>query len=291
MHHGRGGRSKDSQKIKTKEWVDRPEDELDLVTISLPRYPAEFCGIPKSAKAKFPHIIPRNLPSATEFGRLLFPVPIPDDGPLHAHHPPYLAMRFELVVINKANTRLIHAWDCLLNKGVQFPESDVNRSSSPALHLGVWEVYRSTPCISTNSPQPEEVIIAMDIFLNLIKKYVAPEISNLLQTHCPIQYARQMQAYNRVHQFLGPELRGILFHSCNMHGITWVVPLGDWTSGEFCAPQLGVKIPMRPGQILGVMTKLLAHCGAPVTGGRRVILTLFTDHFLLNLNTPDVMVI
>jgi hypothetical protein len=77
-----------------------------------------------------------------------------------------------------------------------------------------------------------------------------------------------------------------------MHGITWVVPLGDWTGGEFCAPQLGVKIPMRPGQILGVMTKLLAHCGAPVTGGRRVVLTLFTDHFLLNhSNTPDVIVI
>jgi hypothetical protein len=102
-------------------------------------------------------------------------------------------MCFELVVINKANTRLIHAWDCLLNKGVQFPESDVNRFSSPALHLGVWEVYRSTPCISTDSRQPEEVIIAMDIFLNLIKKYIAPEISNLLQTHCPIQYAHQMQ--------------------------------------------------------------------------------------------------
>jgi hypothetical protein len=167
---------------------------------SLPKYPAEFCGIPKSAKAvrkrlreKFPRIIPRNLPSAPEFGRLFFPVPIPDDGPLHAHHPPYLAMRFESVVSNKANTRLIRAWDCLLEKGVQFPESDANRSSSPALHLGVWEVYRSTPCISTNSRQPEEVIIAMDIFLNLIKKYIAPKISNLLQTHCPIQYARQMQ--------------------------------------------------------------------------------------------------
>jgi hypothetical protein len=26
IHHGCGGRSEDSQKIKTKEWVDRPEE-------------------------------------------------------------------------------------------------------------------------------------------------------------------------------------------------------------------------------------------------------------------------
>ena len=60
-----------------------------------------------------------------------------------------------------------------------------------------------------------------------------------------------------------------------------MVPLGDWTGGEFCAPQLGVKVPVMPGQVLGVMTRVLAHCGAPVTNGQRAILTLFTDKFIL----------
>ena len=63
--------------------------------------------------------------------------------------------------------------------------------------------------------------------------------------------------------------------------ITWVVPLGDWEGGDFCSPQLGVKIPIQRSQILGAMTRLLAHCGTPVTRGRRAILTLLTDKFLL----------
>ena len=65
------------------------------------------------------------------------------------------------------------------------------------------------------------------------------------------------------------------------HSISWVVPFGDWTGGEFCLPQLGVKIPVRPGQALAVMTKILIHCTAPITNGRRVILTLFCDQTLL----------
>lgn len=66
------------------------------------------------------------------------------------------------------------------------------------------------------------------------------------------------------------------------HGVSWVVPFGDqWEGGAFCAPQLEKKIPVGPGQALGGMTRLLAHCGTPVTSGRRVILTLFSDKNLL----------
>ena len=65
------------------------------------------------------------------------------------------------------------------------------------------------------------------------------------------------------------------------NGISWIVPLGDWEGGEFCLPQLGIKIPIRSGQILGAMTRILAHCSAPVKGFR-IILTLFADKFLLD---------
>jgi len=50
-------------------------------------------------------------------------------------------------------------------------------------------------------------------------------------------------------------------------GVTWAVPLGDWEGGEFCVPQLQKKIPILPGQVLGAMTRILAHCGTPVTAG------------------------
>ncbi|KAF8193031.1 hypothetical protein BJ912DRAFT_848635, partial [Pholiota molesta] len=30
----------------------------------------------------------------------------------------------------------------------------------------------------------------------------------------------------------------------DLYGITWVVPLGYWTGGKFCASQLSIKIPI-----------------------------------------------
>jgi len=75
------------------------------------------------------------------------------------------------------------------------------------------------------------------------------------------------------------------------NSVSWVIPLGDWTGGEFCLPQLGVKIPVRPGQALAGMTKILVHCTTPITSGRWIILTLFSDRTLLKhsdefLNVP-----
>lgn len=63
--------------------------------------------------------------------------------------------------------------------------------------------------------------------------------------------------------------------------LTWMVPLGDWTGGDFLAPQTGEVIPVRSGQVLGAMTRTLVHCGTPITRGRRLVLTCFTDHTLI----------
>jgi hypothetical protein len=63
--------------------------------------------------------------------------------------------------------------------------------------------------------------------------------------------------------------------------IAWIVPLGDWEGGEFCVPQVGIKVPIHAGQVIAAMTRNLAHCSAPIKG-RRVILTLFSDKTLLN---------
>ncbi|KAG1885905.1 uncharacterized protein F5891DRAFT_891420, partial [Suillus fuscotomentosus] len=47
----------------------------------------------------------------------------------------------------------------------------------------------------------------------------------------------------------------------------FVFAVGDWEGGEFCVPQLGIKIPVRPGQLLAVLARVLAHFSAPVTSG------------------------
>lgn len=62
---------------------------------------------------------------------------------------------------------------------------------------------------------------------------------------------------------------------------TWIIAVGDWEGGEFCIPQLGVKIPLRTGQVLAVMSGLLAHFSAPVTQGRRIIMTCFSEKNLV----------
>jgi hypothetical protein len=55
---------------------------------------------------------------------------------------------------------------------------------------------------------------------------------------------------------------------------------GDYEGGEFCVPQLGERIPLRPGSVIAVRTRLLAHCSAPLTG-RRLVFTCFTDSTML----------
>lgn len=65
------------------------------------------------------------------------------------------------------------------------------------------------------------------------------------------------------------------------HSLTWLVPFGDWTGRDFVVPQLGEVVPVRPGQMLGVMTRILLHCGTPITSGRRLVLTCFTDNTLI----------
>ena len=62
--------------------------------------------------------------------------------------------------------------------------------------------------------------------------------------------------------------------------MTWVFAVGDWKGCEFVAPQLGVRVPIVPGHLFGVMSRTLAHFTTPITSGRRVVFTCFTDQNL-----------
>lgn len=67
----------------------------------------------------------------------------------------------------------------------------------------------------------------------------------------------------------------------HLHSLTWLVPLRDYSGGDFLAPQLGEAIPVLPGDVFGAMTRSLGHCGTPITRGRRLVLTCFTDNTLI----------
>ncbi|KAJ7669716.1 hypothetical protein B0H17DRAFT_894436, partial [Mycena rosella] len=42
--------------------------------------------------------------------------------------------------------------------------------------------------------------------------------------------------------------------------MSYIIVAGDFSGGEFCAAQLGGRIPLRPGMGLAARTRLLAHC-------------------------------
>ena len=102
-------------------------------------------------------------------------------------------MRFDAVIHVRAMKTLLDAWTGFRDSSVQFPKKKKeNRSSSPALHLGVWEISASTPYITSESKnQQPNTIVSMDNFLFLVKEFIAPKILRLLHLHSPQTLQRQ----------------------------------------------------------------------------------------------------
>ncbi|KAJ7817680.1 hypothetical protein B0H14DRAFT_2373847, partial [Mycena olivaceomarginata] len=67
----------------------------------------------------------------------------------------------------------------------------------------------------------------------------------------------------------------------NLHTYAIIFAIGDYTGGEFCVPQIGHHIPLRPGAVLAARTRLLAHC-SHIGCGRHLVFTCFTDSTLLS---------
>jgi hypothetical protein len=57
----------------------------------------------------------------------------------------------------------------------------------------------------------------------------------------------------------------------------FVFAVGDWEGGEFCTPELGIKIPIQSGQVFAILAQVVAHFSSPVTKGHRIVFTYFTD--------------
>jgi hypothetical protein len=74
---------------------------------------------------------------------------------------------------------------------------------------------------------------------------------------------------------------------------TVVFTVGDHTDGDFCVPQLNMRVPLHPGSVLFARTRLLAHCATVGGTGRRLVFTCFTDHALIEeiLKGHDLVVV
>jgi hypothetical protein len=121
-----------------------------------------------------------------------FFLPVPDLSSRDPNHPPYLMLRFTKVLSLSNQTRVLQAWDALqaLNP-VHHIAREKSRSTTPGLHVGVWELNSTTPYITKETTsQEEDVIIALDHLLELVKQLMVPKINSLTRRYLPIQFAR-----------------------------------------------------------------------------------------------------
>jgi hypothetical protein len=176
----------------------------------------------------------------------------------------------------------------------------------------------------TQTPKAKE---AIDCLLGYVQSFMAPKLATAYVDHAPLHWkAMQKCVYHavnenlckltlfrvhtRVRQHLGHDLlswprvdmggpffaltvkeagSGVVHLDWNDNRViyAYIFAVGDWEGGEFCIPQLGIKIPVRPGQVLAVLARVLAHFSALVTSGRRIVFTCFTDTLLFKHTHPE----
>ncbi|KAJ7716675.1 hypothetical protein DFH07DRAFT_973849 [Mycena maculata] len=226
--------------------------------------------------------------------------------------PPYMAMHWVHVIPLPILKKLLVLFDALVAAGVEFPEADFRRSGTAALHLGVWSLYARQPRITadshqtmiSNSTQRARVVAAIDALCMIVKVHIVPKLVELMDEYVPGQSRVQNRIHERVTRLLEEDFRqrptmdfGPVFYTMavkegsserihvdwndNIHKYALIFCAGDYTGGEFCVPQLNIRIPLRPGAVLAVRTRLLAHCATLVGQGRRLVFTCFTDSTLL----------
>ncbi|KAK7443178.1 hypothetical protein VKT23_015776 [Stygiomarasmius scandens] len=262
----------------------------------------------------FGDVTPDELKSAPEDGILIWKTPqcMLDSSP---SIPPVSLIRLHNILGTDDINLIIDFYDTLIRSGFRIPREkngDRNRSFTDGVHLGVWQLYSSEPMITSSSrflkQRSSDVLELLDKFLMLLRNILAPIIRSIYQIHLPHLWARQQKAHRYVNANIRPthqaeyesrlalDFNGAFFGAAVKEGsseifhvdwnddpntLTWIVPLGDgWEGGEFCVPQLNTKVPVKQGQLIGALTRRLIHCGTP-TQGRRLVLTLFCDRYLM----------
>lgn len=121
--------------------------------------------------------------------------------------------------------------------------------------------------------------------LALLSDFFHDRCSARAEKYCAEIY-RDRPAVNLGHGFHAIAIKdgsSDLLH-IDMHDelMAFILALGEWLSeGYLVLPQLGVKFRIPPGSAFGFLASRLAHFTTSPIGGRRIVITCFTDRFLL----------
>lgn len=221
--------------------------------------------------------------------------------------PKYLIMRFDEVIPKDINDKLWSKW-CEMRKTLRRFEQDQNtRDVEPQLHAGMWAHYRDHEyVISDTYKQSPEAKAHLKEFLAILRDNVVPRIWALLRRHDPDTFKRHMHVRDTLAKKAGfmsdmsdfpwIDFGGAFYAMAIKDGgsqkihldwmdhsgtYAWILNIGpSWKGGDLCFPQLGKRVPTRPGQVIAFQGRYLAHCASPTLGDRLVI-TCFSDRSLM----------
>ncbi|KAJ6557778.1 hypothetical protein B0H19DRAFT_993576 [Mycena capillaripes] len=186
--------------------------------------------------------------------------------------PPFDVGRFPDVISNYAQYRLLQAWDHVQALQPAYGAAEAQRSSSPALHLGVWERYTKKPIITGYSRQIDAPRERWQEMHQRILKHLGRQLAeypNFDFGSVITTVACKEGGSEKIH----------LDWFDNLNLFAWVTAVGDFQGANFCTPQLGGQMVSKPGSVLGTRTRFLAHCCTPISG-RRIVFTFFIDSCL-----------
>ncbi|KAJ7228001.1 hypothetical protein B0H12DRAFT_1240353 [Mycena haematopus] len=218
---------------------------------------------------------------------------------------PYHLMRFPDLIPRHVGITLLRLWKDL-EGDLEFPPLEIQRSTTPAVHLGVWGLPSQDRIrITKDSKQPkDEVNVRLDEFLGVFQTEVMPKLVVVIEQYVPGYMRLQRRVSELVQRLLASEFaqrpnldftRLFTSIACKagsseiLH-IDWndelsryaiIVVVGKFKGAHFCTPQLGIRIPVRGGSVLTVKTRLLAHCSTVVAHGDRLVFTCFTDCYII----------
>ncbi|KZO95519.1 hypothetical protein CALVIDRAFT_564573 [Calocera viscosa TUFC12733] len=173
------------------------------------------------------------------------------------------------------------------------------RSTYPALYMGVWRRSSLVPFITADATKQKPATLdAMDELLRAVDEEVGKRVLQLLGANFPqvakerdeiIKHTWDHAALSNIqrsalHQraWLCLALRcggGNVVHidmNDDADQYTVLFTYGDFKMGYLVLPQLNIRIPLQPGQLLFIKTRILAHYVYHFTGIRYVF-TGFMD--------------
>ncbi|KAJ7263206.1 hypothetical protein B0H12DRAFT_1103707, partial [Mycena haematopus] len=119
---------------------------------------------------------------------------------------PYLLMRFPDLIPRHVGITLLRLWKDL-EGDLEFPPLEIQRSTTPAVHLGVWGLPSQDRIrITKDSKQPkDEVNVRLDEFLGVFQTEVMPKLVGVMEQYVPGYMRLQRRVSELVQRLLASE--------------------------------------------------------------------------------------